>query len=176
LRRELPHHSIIIHLVEKNKEIMADLKVRSSYRAIAILIIILIVLGGGLGYYRTLQQKAAVPAKTFISQEQLAEEYGIQINLVAVTAAGGMVDVRLKFIDAEKAKTILQAKENFPALYVSEVNRTLLAPEDDQKQEILFEDNANMFLLFPNAANAVKQGTEVNLMFGDLAVEAIAAQ
>jgi len=155
---------------------MTDTKVRSNNRTIAIVLLILVILAGGAGYYRAFQPKAAMPAGTVISQQQLMEQYGIQINLVAVTAAGGMVDVRLKFVDAEKAKTLLGAKENFPKLYVSDTNRTLLAPEDDQNQKLLFEDNLSMFLLFPNAGNAVKQGSAVNLMFGDLAVEAMAAR
>jgi len=155
---------------------MTDSKVRSNSRTIAIVILILVILAGGASYYRAFQPKAGAPAGTTISQQQLMEEYGIQINLVAVTAAGGMVDVRLKFVDAEKAKTLLGARENFPKLYVSDANRTLFAPEDDQNQELLFEDNIGMFLLFPNGGNAVQQGTEVNLIFGDVAVEALAAR
>ena len=134
-------------------------------------IILIVAVAAGLFYYNSSAHQAAVPAKTVISQSTLEQQYGMRVNLVAVTAAGGMVDLRLKLLNGEKAKRLLQDKRNFPALYVSERDITLSTSEDAKSQPLAFEDNADLFLLFPNAGNAVKPGTPVSLVFGDIALE-----
>ena len=113
---------------------------------------------------------------TVISAQALEEHYGLRVNLVAVTAAGGMVDLRLKMLDGEKAKAFLQDKKNFPELYIADGDVTLKASEDTISQEIKFETDGNIFLLFPNGANMVKRGTSVTVMFGDTALEPIEAK
>lgn len=97
----------------------------------------------------------------------------MHVNLLAVTGAGGMVDLRLKIVNGEKAKALLKSKAEFPALYVPNTDLTLKASEDDQSQPIQFVDGANMFVLYPNAVSSVRSGTAVNILFGDIAVEAI---
>jgi len=118
-------------------------------------------------------QPARLPA---ISQSALEERYGLRVTLVAVTAAGGMVDVRLKMLDGAKAQTLLQAKEHFPALWIEDRQITLQVSEEIKSQEIKFEDGGDLFLLFPNSGGAVKAGTPVTLMFGDTPLEPIEAR
>jgi len=84
-----------------------------------------------------------------------------------------MVDLRLKMLDGEKVKTLLQDKKNFPSLLIQDSNIMLRASEDAISQEIKFENNGDLFLLFPNSGNAVKPGSKVILVFGDLQVEPI---
>lgn len=153
---------------------MSETKARATI--ITVLILVVIAVGVGWSYYRTLTQQPVIPAQTVITQQTLEDQYGVRINLLAVTAAGGMVDLRLKIVDGEKAKALLKSKADFPALYVRDVDRTLKAPEDDQSQPIQFVDNVNMFVLYPNAANSVKRGTAVNILFGEIAVEAMEAK
>jgi hypothetical protein len=111
-----------------------------------------------------------------ISQNTLEVKYGLRVSLVAVTAAGGMVDVRLKIVDGGKAKLLLQDKKNFPVLSVNNGNLTLRASEETKSQVIKFENDGNLFLLFPNAGNAVKPGAAVSLLFGDTVLEPIDAR
>jgi hypothetical protein len=111
-----------------------------------------------------------------ISQADLEEQYGLRVRLVAVTAGGGMVDVRLKIIDAEKAKTLLQNPENFPALWIADSDITLVIPDETQSQEIKFEKDRIIFILFPNAHGAVKPGIPVSLVFGNIRSEPIVAK
>ncbi len=60
-------------------------------------------------------QAASLPNGTVvISQGTLEEKYGLRVNLIAVTAAGGFVDVRLKIVDGEKLKLLLADKNKFP--------------------------------------------------------------
>jgi len=94
------------------------------------------------------------------------------VNLIAVTGAGGFVDVRLKIVDGEKARKLLDNKKNFPALF-SEDGIVLNAPEDAKSQTIKFDDGGNLFIMYPNSGNAVKQGSAVSILFGDAALEPI---
>ncbi len=115
----------------------------------------------------------STPPVALLSQADLEGRYGLRVTLIAVTAAGGMVDVRLKMVDAAKVQALLQDRANFPALRVGERGVTLNASADVRSGEINFENNADLFLLFPNSGNAVKPGTQVYLMFGNIAVEPI---
>jgi hypothetical protein len=118
---------------------------------------------------------AARPLSAPVSAAVLEERYGTRIGLVAVTAAGGMVDVRLKIVDAARARLLLQPAENYPRLLVSGSGAVLSISSED-RQRITLEDGGNFYLLFPNANNAVKPGAPVNLLFGDLQVEAGSAK
>ena len=144
-----------------------------SNKFISPVLILLILIAAGFLFYRYTKLQPVFSTKTIISQSAFEEQYGLRINLVAVTAAGGMVDLRLKIVDAEKAKKLLQDKNNFPALYVSDRGRLLSAPEDTRSAEIQFEDGNNIFLMYPNAGNAVSRGAAINIVFGDIALEPI---
>ena len=113
---------------------------------------------------------------TVLSQRILEEKYGLRVNLLAVTAAGGMVDLRLKILDGEKARLLLQDKKNFPALLVGENNLLINVDDDTKAQEIKFDQNGGLFLMFPNSGNAVKQGSPVKIVFGDFQLEPIVAK
>jgi hypothetical protein len=138
-------------------------------------ILLLCILAGWLGFRQILQPTAQPPAAAPISASLLEERYGLRINLVAVTAAGGFVDVRLTIIDAGKAKLLLQPAENYPGLRVAASGVTLSVPSDS-RAAIPFQDGSGVFLLFPNSNNAVKRGSPVMLTFGKLQLEAIPAK
>ena len=113
---------------------------------------------------------------TALSQSVLEEKYGLRVNLVAVTAAGGLVDLRLKIVDGEKAKSLLPDPSHFPALWIADGDVTLVVPEETRSQEIKFENDGNLFVMFPNAHGMVKPGTPVIIRFGDTQVEPIPAK
>jgi hypothetical protein len=141
---------------------------RFQGRFLALALLALVVILGGFFAFRT-------PRAAIVSNEMLAEKYGLHVNLVAVTAAGGLVDVRLKVIDAGKASLLLQDKKNFPALYVADSGITIRLPVAS-RPEISLEDDGNLYVLYPNARNAVKPGTPVTIRFGNLNLEPIPAK
>jgi hypothetical protein len=145
---------------------------------ISAMILVVLILVGFLAYHAQQNTGLAVvpPEMTMISQSALEEQYGLRVNLVAVTAAGGLVDVRFKFVDGEKVKVLLQDPANFPTLQVPGSPVTLSAPEEGRPAEITFEDDANLFLMYPNAAGVVKPGTPVVVRFGSTQLEAIPAK
>jgi hypothetical protein len=121
-------------------------------------------------------QAASLPKGTAeISQGTLEEKYGLRVNLIAVTAAGGFVDVRLKIMDGEKLKLLLADKANFPTLH-TEQGAILNAPEDTKSQDIQFVSGGNLFIIYPNSGNVIKHDTPVTILFGNIAVEPINAR
>ena len=121
-------------------------------------------------------EEQSASATTILSTQDLEAEYGMRVSLVAVTAAGGLVDVRIKLVDPEKARILLEKPENFPTLWIDEAKVTLKVPKETSDQDIQYDPNATMFLLFANAGNAVKPGTPVAIVFGDVQLEPINAQ
>jgi len=144
------------------------------------LAIIMVLLGlSGLFMYKTLPALKAVPAQPaipVISQDILEEKYGMRVNLIGVTAAGGMVDLRLKILDAEKAKQLISDGKHLPSLVVSGSNVILTPSEDSQSQEIKLQNGGDLFLLFPNTRNAVQTGSSLTVRFADRDLEPIIAK
>jgi len=107
----------------------------------------------------------AQPAPSTVTTSQLEERYGLRVSVLAVTAAGGMVDLRLKVIDAAKAGPLLGKQA--PALQVTDTGAVLKAPADGLPQSLTPVDGRMLLVLFPNSGNAVKPGAKVAVTFGD---------
>jgi hypothetical protein len=124
----------------------------------------------------TLVARRTVPAQPVkISQAMLEQKYGLRMDLVAVTAAGGFVDVRIRMVDGEKAKSLLSEKSNFPVLAVGK-HVILQAPNNVKSQELRFENNGTMFIMYANSGGAVQPGTPVTVLFGDITIDPIEAR
>ena len=148
----------------------------SNRSSIPVLILIVLVSVGWYAFniYKASQENNPLQGIVTISQNTLEEEYGVRVNLVAVTAAGGFVDVRLKILDGEKAKSLLQDSNNFPSLFVDDV--ILSVSQEAKERGVDFENNGNVFIMFPNAGNTVRAGTPVTILFGDIALEPVNAK
>ena len=142
------------------------------------IILAVVILIGFLAVRGTQKSDAVVnlSGMTTLSQSVLEEKYGLRVNLVAVTAAGGLVDLRLKIVEGEKAKLLLQDPSHFPSLWIANGDATLVVPEETRSQAIKFENGGNLFVMFPNARGMVKPGTPVIIRFGDTQVEPIPAK
>ena len=139
----------------------------------AIILVFLLTLGlYGYNAFRAIQPSQ--PGTVSITQSALEENYGLRVQLVAVTAAGGLVDLRLQIVDAEKAKAFLDDQTNFPALRVGD-DVVLRTSEDAvaAAQDIQIENGKSIFIMFPNSGNTLKPGDPVNVVFGDLQLETI---
>ena len=142
-------------------------------RWLQVIVLLVLVVVGFLAYQVFVMRlfTPTLPAAQPISQTVLEEQYGLQVNLIGVTAAGGMLDVRLKVLDAAKAGQLLQGHPL--ALMAAKNGEILLAPEESQPQELNLEDGGVVYLLVPNAKNLVKPGDAVMILFGDIRLEPI---
>jgi hypothetical protein len=110
-----------------------------------------------------------------VSATDLEEEYGIRVNLVAVTANGGLVDLRFTVLDKDKAGHILHDAASLPELLLADRGAVLRAPQPHaHKIELL--DGASYFLLFPNSGGLVQAGVPVSVVIDEVRLEPVAAQ
>jgi hypothetical protein len=84
--------------------------------------------------------------------------------------------VRLRVLDAQKARQLLQGSAETPWLAVEQGRVQLHAIEDLKAQVGAMQNGSVLFALYPNTGNAVKPGAPVVLQFGDARLEAIDAQ
>ena len=142
----------------------------------SVLILVVLAAGGLIAFRANRAQAQTEPfISARISESMLESQYGMRVNLLAVTGAGGFVDVRIKIVDGEKAKLLLENTTNFPALLTSD-NILLNAPADTRSQKIQYDNGGVMFIMYPNSGNAITRGAPVNILFGDLALDSIVAQ
>ena len=152
--------------------------ISSGKSAMFAMILVMVVTLGLYGYNAFRAFQSSAPSQSdmaTITQNVLDEKYGLRVQLVAVTAAGGLVDLRLQITDGEKAQAFLEDRTNFPALRVG--NDTVLrASEDAIMQDIQFENGKSIFVLFSNSGDVLKPGDPVSIVFGNTEVEAVQAK
>jgi len=132
-----------------------------------------------LADYATLEGvfcKAPVTGVTrVVTPLQLEEEFGIRIRLVGVTAGGGLIDLRYRVVDLDKALPLLGSHETMPSLVDARSGAELKAPETMMHHEDLKADRT-YFMHYPNGGNRIKPGAQVAVVMGDIRVEWITAQ
>jgi cytochrome c-type biogenesis protein CcmE len=114
-------------------------------------------------------------AARVVSAADMEQEYGIKVNLVAVTAAGGLVDVRFTVVDKAKAIHILHDGASMPELLVEPSGTVIHAPTG-MRHKVTLLDGGTYFLLYSNPGGAVQAGTEVSVVIGDIRLEPLDAQ
>lgn len=153
------------------------------WRLLAALAAVLVLLAAGFIAFRlslaSHDHAAHSPAsgipQTVLTVEELEARYGVRVRLVGLTAAGGMIDVRVKVLDPQKAKLLFNEHSGAPALYLEATGQVLRLPEGVMHHGNPVNDKL-IFVLIPNANNAVQRGDQVSVIFGDVRLEAVTAQ
>jgi hypothetical protein len=117
-------------------------------------------------------EAASVP----ISREQLANEYGIRLTLVGVTAAGGLVDLRFKITDAKKARKLFDDPAVMPAVVAEPTGVVLAPPHGGHHAHVTPASGASYFVLIGNAGGVVQRGVPVSVVINSVRVEHILAE
>jgi hypothetical protein len=110
-----------------------------------------------------------------VSASTLEADYGVRFDMVAVTAAGGLVDLRFVVVDAAKAANLFHDSSSSPALLV-DGSGAVLRMRKGMNHNISFLTGSRYFVLFPNAGGAVQRGTRVSVVIDDIRLEPIAVQ
>ncbi len=162
----------------ESANLKSDIPVLRSNRYFNLTVIIIILAVIGLSAYTAFQSarsQTTLQAKAIISQQELAENYGLSVSLAAVTAVGGMLDVRLKIVDGEKARALLGDQANYPVIRTSN-GEMLRTSENIASQPIQFEDGGNIYSMYMVPHSLIKSGDPVSIVFGDLQLEPIIAK
>jgi hypothetical protein len=111
-----------------------------------------------------------------VSAGTLEKTYGIRIAHLAVTGGGGLVDLRFTVLDPAKARLLFPDHARPPRLVVEGSGAELEAPHHGAMRNVRLQKDAASFLLYPNARGAVRTGSRVALVFGNVSVEPLVAQ
>jgi hypothetical protein len=110
-----------------------------------------------------------------INARTLEADYGIRFDLVAVTASGGLVDLRFTVVDEAKAKALFHDAATSPALLV-DGSGTVLRTKKGMSHHLSLLTGGRYFVLFSNKGGAVQAGTHVSVVIADVRLEPMAAQ
>ena len=102
-----------------------------------------------------------------LSSQAFEEEYGMQVSRAAISALDGIVDVRVKVLDSEKAYEALE--DGHFALLVGDT----LIPSPHVARHML--KNKTIIVFFPNRNHLVTSGTPVSLVFENFRTEPVTA-
>jgi hypothetical protein len=110
-----------------------------------------------------------------VSRQEMAARHGIDVTLVAVTAAGGLVELRMQVTDPDKADGVLHEPSDRPVIVSEDTGATLVMAAPPHHHGDL-QLGGSYFFLLANAHNAVRVGSEVTLVIGDSRLEHLAVQ
>lgn len=164
-------------LTELNIESDSDAAKKRPIRArlIAISLVATLLLGAGAARAWWPEQKADVRAgTTLVTAEGLAARYGIDVNLIGVTAAGGLIEFRYQVVDPDKANQMMQDTTLLPVVVVEDTGATMVIPRPHHAVEPQL--GGTYFFLFANAHNAIQAGSQLTLVMGDARLEHIEAR
>jgi hypothetical protein len=119
---------------------------------------------------------SAVPVnwqRPVVSAGGLAEQSGVKLTQVAVSGAGGLVDVRFKVLDPDKA-VALHDQATPPALVDERtgvvVNQLLMS----HAHHGAYKAGVTYYLVFNNPGDWVRRGGRVTVLLGNAQVEHVA--
>jgi hypothetical protein len=121
---------------------------------------------------------APVSASQVIQGEdaQLAATYGIRVEGLHLSAAGSMLDLRYRVLDAKKAAPILDRKQQ-PYLFDAARGAKLGVPDTPVLGQIRQTSRNNKiltdhtyFILFGNPGKALQRGDRVSLLLGQVKI------
>ena len=146
-------------------------------RWFAIALVVLLVVGGVGARTWWPERKADIRAgTTLVTPEQMAALYGIDVTLIGVTAAGGLIDFRYQVVDPDKASGVLHDASLAPILVVEDTGATLVLSTPPHHHAIELQLGGTYYFLIANAHNAIHDGSLVTLVIGDARLEHIVAR
>lgn len=150
-------------------------KLPSRGRLVAIGVVAMLLLGAGAARAWWPEAKADVRAgTTLVTAEGMAARYGIDVNLIGVTAAGGLIEFRYQVVDPDKADQMMQDATLLPIVVVEDTGATMVIPRPHHAVDPQL--GATYFFLFANAHNAIHAGSRLTLVMGDTRLEHIEAR
>jgi hypothetical protein len=113
----------------------------------------------------SLSKVCSTPVTSFAVLE---DRYGVEVSLVATSMMGGIVDVRLKVVDPDKAHALLL---NQAALLVGQQS-LILAPHMHSHNSTRLKAGKIFNMFFPTQ-KLITPGSQVSLVFGPVRVEPV---
>ncbi len=113
---------------------------------------------------------------TAVDIDGMAARYGIHVDMVAVTAAGGLVELRYQVVDPDKAIPLVHDSDLSPALVNETTGETLVMSSAPHHHGTELELGGTYFFLLANTRSAMHAGDGVTLVVGDARLEHLVTQ
>ncbi|MCU0520513.1 MAG: hypothetical protein MUF84_07470 [Anaerolineae bacterium] len=132
---------------------------------------LLVILSGGLfaGWRLFGPQPKWVPGTMPVSPE-IEEKFGVRFTFLAVTADGGMVELRYRVIDEGKAANFGHYSETAP-LVISEDDGKIIDVTIMGLHNHRVEPARTYYVLYRNTEGAIKSGRPATIAVGDLSLK-----
>ncbi len=118
--------------------------------------------------------ETTVPSAEQTKAARLAEQWGIEVASIRLTAHNHMIDFRYRVLDSAKAAELF-VRQNKPALIHQETGRVLAVPETAKVGPLRNSNQPQQgkiyWMFFGNAGGLVKPGDEVTVVIGEFRVE-----
>jgi hypothetical protein len=97
----------------------------------------------------------------------IEDRWGIQVTQIVLAADGGLVDLRYRVVDQNKALNLFDDVENVPKLIAKDGTRIELITVPHRHD---LEFGQTYFIIYRNVANAIKPGEKVTIAVSDLSL------
>lgn len=111
-----------------------------------------------------------------VSAQEFAAHTGITVTLLGVTAGGGMVEFRYQVVDPDKAALVLHDDTKRPVLVAEGSGETLAMVSRPHSHKAELQLGGTYFFLMANTRNALRDGTKVSVIIGDVRLEHVVAR
>jgi hypothetical protein len=131
----------------------------------------------------------AVSRSHAISERALEQEFGLRIDLVGMSAGGGLIDFRFTVLEPEKAAPLFapsttgsspgtqqHAKATLPVLFAEDSNTLIQARGSMGHHQPSLAVGKTFFILYPNPGGKIQSGTPVSIVLGSVRVEHVMAK
>lgn len=113
--------------------------------------------------------------RTVVSDAELADRIGVQIVQVAVTGGGGLVDLRFKVVDPDKAVAV-HDEANPPTIIDDATGVVVDLLLMGHSHTGSFRVGQTYYLIFENPGNLVQRGSTVSVLLGDAEVDQVSVR
>ena len=142
--------------------------------AFAVLVVPLLLVAG-ITASSAPRGKVSLASIPVVSAAALESEFGIRVDLIGVTAAGGLVQLRFTVTDEQKAALAFHEDGSLPSLAVESRGLVITAP-NSMVHHLKVLGGASYFILYSNPGGYVQAGTPVSVLIGNVRLAPITAQ
>ena len=125
----------------------------------------LLITGAIFGWRIFASQQEWVPGTMPVSEE-IEEKFGVRFTFLAITAEGGMVELRYRVVDEDKAANFGHYTETAPML-VSEDSGKIVDVTIMGLHNHRVEPGRTYYILYRNTEGALKSGRPVTIAIGN---------
>lgn len=135
----------------------------------------LALVGGMWAWWSRPATNPAIDGTISVSAEELESVYGAKVDLVALLANGGLIELRFQVVDKDKARALFGDVEDMPKLALEDSDIVIQSARGmGHKFELV--NGGSYFILYPNPADAVHKGTEVSFVMNGYRVPHLVVQ